>query len=209
MSERIRVFLADDHPIMLEGLRLTISGWEEFEIAGTASDGLQAVEMCRKLNPDMLIIDMHMPGLSGPDAVRQIRRDLPSIRVLALTTFDDAQTVSRAMDAGCNGFLLKAVSPERLKSSMLSVADGLNVYDEDALSHLKKHLHESASVDFSLRELEVLQFVCRGMTNSEIADEMRLRPGTIKNIVSLMLSKSGCISRAQLVRYASDRHLIS
>lgn len=207
MSEKIRVLLADDHPIMTEGLKLTISAWSEFEVVGIAADGQRAVEMCRSLSPDLVILDMQMPRLSGPEAIEQIRREHPSIRTVALTTFDDADIVARAMEAGCNGFLLKVIAPEKLRSSLLSIAGGMNVYDDEAMSHLKMNLSQRPEVDFSPRELEMLGYVCRGMTNAEIADRLNLRPGTVKNMISLLLNKTGCISRAQLARYAADNRL--
>lgn len=208
MSKRIRVLLADDHPLLTEGLKLTISEWEEFEVVGITANGLDAVELSRKVSPDLVIIDMQMPGLSGPEAVLQIRADHPDVRVLALTTFDDADTVSRAMDSGCNGFLLKVIEPEKLKASLLSIAGGMNVFDEDAIRQLKNNLRDKAQLDFNQREIEVLRYVCRGMTNAEIAKEMGLRPGTVKNMVSLLLSKTCCISRAQLVKYATEKGLV-
>ena len=207
MSERIRVLLADDHPIMTEGLKLTISAWSDFEVVGIAADGQRAVEMCQSLSPDLVILDMQMPRLSGPEAIEQIRREHPSIRTVALTTFDDADTVARAMEAGCNGFLLKVIAPEKLRSSLLSIAGGMNVYDDEAMSHLKMNLSQRPEVDFTSRELEMLGYVSRGMTNAEIADRLNLRPGTVKNMISLLLNKTGCISRAQLARYAADNRL--
>ena len=207
MSERIRILLADDHPIMTEGLKLTISAWSEFEVVGIAADGQRAVEMCQSLSPDLVILDMQMPRLSGPEAIEQIRREHPSIRTVALTTFDDADTVARAMEAGCNGFLLKVIAPEKLRSSLLSIAGGMNVYDDEAMSHLKMNLSQRPEVDFTPRELEMLGYVSRGMTNAEIADRLNLRPGTVKNMISLLLNKTGCISRAQLARYAADNRL--
>ena len=207
MSERIRILLADDHPIMTEGLKLTISAWSEFEVVGIAADGQRAVEMCQSLSPDLVILDMQMPRLSGPEAIEQIRREHPSIRTVALTTFDDADTVARAMEAGCNGFLLKVIAPEKLRASLLSIAGGMNVYDDEAMSHLKMNLSQRPEVDFTPRELEMLGYVSRGMTNAEIADRLNLRPGTVKNMISLLLNKTGCISRAQLARYAADNRL--
>ena len=207
MSGRIRVLLADDHPIMTEGLKLTISAWSEFEVVGIAADGQRAVEMCQSLSPDLVILDMQMPRLSGPEAIEQIRRDHPGVRTVALTTFDDADTVARAMEAGCNGFLLKVIAPEKLRASLLSIAGGMNVYDEEAMSHLKMNLSQRPEVDFTPRELEMLGYVSRGMTNAEIADRLNLRPGTVKNMISLLLNKTGCISRAQLARYAADNRL--
>ena len=135
------------------------------------------------------------------------KAETPDMRVVALTTFDDAETVRRAMEAGCNGFLLKVIAPEKLRSSLLSIAGGMNVYDDEAMSHLKMNLSQRPEVDFTPRELEMLGYVSRGMTNAEIADMLNLRPGTVKNMISLLLNKTGCISRAQLARYAADNRL--
>ena len=208
MNKKIRIVLADDHPIMTEGLKLTISSWEEFEVVGIASDGEKAVEMSVKLLPDLVITDMQMPKLSGAEIIKRLKEKIPGIRILAFTTFSDAETVSRAVKAGCDGFLLKVIEPEKLRASLLSIASGLNVYDEDVIKQMKKGLKEEPGVVFSKREQEIIRYICQGMTNAEIADKLHLRPGTVKNIVSLLLSKCGCISRAQLVKYASEKGLM-
>lgn len=208
MSGKIRVLLADDHPLMTQGLKLTIGGWEEFEVAGVAANGAEAVQLCQSLKPDIVLLDMQMPRMSGPEAVSRIKKANPQIRIAALTTFDDAETVREAMDAGCNGFLLKVIEPEKLRSSLLSIAGGLNVYDEEAMAHLKQRIEHRENPEFTQRELEVLGYVCEGMTNAQIAGKIGLRTGTVKNMLSLLLSKTGCVSRAQLARYAADRQLI-
>lgn len=208
MNKKIRIVLADDHPIMTEGLKLTISSWEEFEVIGIASDGEKAVEMSVKLLPDLVITDMQMPKLSGAEIIKRLKEKIPGIRILAFTTFSDAETVSRAVKAGCDGFLLKVIEPEKLRASLLSIASGLNVYDEDVIKQMKKGLKEEPGVVFSKREQEIIRYICQGMTNAQIADKLHLRPGTVKNIVSLLLSKCGCISRAQLVKYASEKGLM-
>ena len=208
MSGKIKVLLADDHPLMTQGLKLTIGGWEEFEVVGIAADGAEAVQMCQTLKPDIAVLDMQMPRMSGPEAVSRIKKANPQIRIAALTTFDDAETVREAMDAGCNGFLLKVIEPEKLRSSLLSIAGGLNVYDEEAMAQLKQRIEHRENPEFTQRELEVLGYVCEGMTNAQIAGKIGLRTGTVKNMLSLLLSKTGCVSRAQLARYAADRQLI-
>ena len=167
----------------------------------------EGIGLCQSLSPDIVILDMQMPGLSGPEAIAQIRREHPKVRTVALTTFDDAETVTRAMEAGCNGFLLKVIATEKLRASLLSIAGGMNVYDDEAMSQLKTKLSQRPELEFTSRELEILGYVCRGMTNAEIADRLNLRPGTVKNMISLLLNKTGCISRAQLARYAADNRL--
>lgn len=205
---KIKVLLADDHPLMTMGLDLAIGGWDEFEVVGIASDGIDAVEQAMQLSPDLIIMDMQMPGLSGAAAIARIKQELPGVRILALTTFDDEETVFQAVNAGCDGFLLKAIDQDRLRASLLSMADGVSVFDKSAVSAMRKGDERGNGLNFTEREREIMHYVCRGMTNIEIASELALRPGTVKNLVSLLLSKTGCVSRAQLVRYAIDRHLV-
>lgn len=209
MSEQIRILIADDHPLLTTGLKMTLEQWEEFEVVGIAANGLEAVALCEKSKPHIVIMDMQMPKMSGSEAIERIKRDIPGVRILAFTTFDDSETVSRAMAAGCDGFLLKVIAPEKLRASLLSIAGGINVYDEEAMSRLRQSMRTKSDIEFSERELTVLRFVCEGMTNAEIADKMSLRSGTVKNMVSLLLSKTNCVSRSQLARYATENHLIS
>lgn len=119
---KVRVMLADDHPLLTMGLDLAISQWDEFEVVGVAHDGEEAFEEALKLEPDLVIMDMKMPGASGAEAIARIKGSLPRTRILALTTFDDEETVAQALEAGCDGFLLKAISQDKLRASLLSVA---------------------------------------------------------------------------------------
>ena len=206
--DRIRVVLADDHPLLTMGLELAIEGWDEFEVVGVASNGADVVELCLRLSPDLVVVDMQMPELSGGEAIARIKAALPDTHILVLTTFDDEGTVAEAMDAGCDGFLLKAIEQERLRASMLSIANGMSVFDKAAISTMRRRAEADSKSDFTAREREIMRHICNGMTNIEIANELVLRPGTVKNLVSLLLSKTNCVSRAQLARYAIDHHLV-
>ena len=208
MHERIKVLLADDHPLLAIGLKMVISEWDEFDVVGIASDGEEAVSLCEALQPDLVIMDMQMPRLSGPEAITQIKTAYPNIRILALTTFDDSKTVSQAMESGCDGFLLKVIEPEKLRASLLSVAGGMGVYDEEVMDQLRKKIAPKSELRFTKREQEILSYVSQGMTNAEIARQLSLRPGTVKNLISLLLSKTNCISRAQLVKFAAENQLV-
>ena len=208
MPEKIKVLLADDHPLLAIGLKMTINEWEEFDVVGIASDGVEAVALCKELRPDLVIMDMQMPRLTGPEAILQIKAHNPAVRVLALTTFDDAETVSHALESGCDGFLLKVIEPDKLRTSLLSVTGGMSVYDEGVMEQLRKKIAPKSELRFTKREREVLQYVSQGMTNAEIAQHLTLRPGTVKNLISLLLSKTNCISRAQLVKFAAENQLV-
>lgn len=208
MDKKIKILIADDHPLLTDGLKLAISEWEDFELTNIASNGREAVELCEKETPDIVLIDMQMPVLSGADAAKIIKDKFPGIRIVAFTTFCDAETVDKALKARCEGFLLKTIDPKQLRSSLYSVLDGMNVIDGVAMEELRKREASQICVDFSEREIETLGYICNGMSNKEIAEKLGLQPGTVKNMISLMLNKTFCVSRADLSRYAVEHRLI-
>lgn len=208
MEKKIRILIADDHQLLTAGLKLEIAQWEEFEVAGIASNGRDTVDLCEKANPDIVLMDMQMPVMSGAEATVAIKQRQPNIRIIALTTFDDDETVSDALKSGCDGFLLKIISPEQLRSSMHAIMDGIGVFDDEAIARLRRIDHARNSAEFSKRELTILEYICQGMSNKEIAEKLSLQPGTIKNLVSIMLNKTFCVSRTALARYAIDNKLV-
>ena len=149
-----------------------------------------------------------MPVMSGSEATRIIKSHYPGVKIVALTTFYDADIIDEAMNAGCDGFLLKTISPEQLKASLVSVLNGISIIDTDALEQLRKRKNAKTSVEFNGRELEMLGYICKGLSNKEIAEKLSLQPGTVKNMVSLLLNKTYCISRADLTRYAIEHKLV-
>lgn len=207
MTEKTKVVLADDHQILLAGLKMTINSWDEFEVVGTAQDGNELVRLCEDLCPDLVLTDMQMPKMSGTEAAAIIKKNNPNVKVVALTTFDDSETVMKAVKADCDGFLLKVIEPEQLHRSLQAIMNGISTFDALAMKQLKAHIEEQNSVQLTEREREILKYICQGDTNKEIAEKMFLQAGTIKNIVSLLLSKTECVSRADLTRYAIEHHL--
>ena len=207
MERKIQVLLVDDHPLMIMGLKAAIEGWEEFGVAGTAQDGREAVEQNKRLRPDLIIMDMRMPGISGPEAACTIKKDFPKVRILAFTACADRKTAADAVHAGCDGFLLKTVGPQKLRSSLLAVAGGIHVFDESVMEALREPPVSKEVQKFSARELEILRFLCRGLTNPEIAERLDLKAGTVKNLITQLFSKTNCSSRSQLVCYAVTRHI--
>lgn len=208
MSERIKVLLADDHKILVAGLKMSIDEWEEFEVVGVANNGKEAVEACENVLPDIILMDMQMPVMSGTEATHIIKNRFPNVKVVALTTFDDSETVTNAMKEGCDGFLLKVIAPEQLRSSLHSIMDGISVVDKEAMAKMRNQLDAKKGCDLNPRELEILRYICKGLTNKEIAENLSLQPGTVKNMVSLLLSKTYCVSRADLTRYAIENDLL-
>lgn len=206
MSGEIKIMLVDDHPLLTAGMKMMIEGWDEYKVCGTAVSGNEAVEKCETDLPDIILMDMQMPGLSGHEAGKIIKKKWPKVRVVALTTFDDSETVCTAMDSGFDGFLLKTISPEALRNSLQAIYNGINVFDEDAMKRFRNR--KNVQLSFTERETTILRLICNGKTNKEIAEQLLLQPGTVKNIVSLLLNKTYCISRAELVKYAFENNLV-
>ncbi len=208
MEQRIKILIADDHQLLTSGLKLEIAQWDDFEVAGITSNGKDTVAFCEKSEPDIILMDMQMPVMSGAEATALIKKAHPNIRIIALTTFDDDETVSDALRSGCDGFLLKIISPEQLRTSLHAVMDGVGVFDDEAMARLRRREETKAAGEFSERELAILQYICQGLSNKEIAEKLSLQPGTIKNLVSIMLNKTFCVSRTALARYALDNKLV-
>jgi len=208
MEKKIRILIADDHQLLTSGLRLEIAQWEEFEVAGIASNGRETVELCEKIDPDVILMDMQMPQMSGGEACAHIKKNQPAVKIIALTTFDDDATVLEALNSGCDGFLLKIISPEQLRTSLHAVMDGVGVFDAEAMERLRRRREQRAAGNLSERETEILKYICDGLSNKEIAEKLSLQTGTVKNIVSIMLNKTFCVSRTALARYALENRLI-
>jgi DNA-binding NarL/FixJ family response regulator len=207
----IRVLLAEDQAIVRAGFRALLDAEPDLEVAGEAADGQEAVALARRLNPDLVVMDIRMPELDGLEATEQITSDpaLTSTRILVLTTFELDEYVFGALRAGASGFLLKGGQPADLLSAIRLVAAGeallapsvtkrlIEAYiaqPEPTTATLPNGLDE-----LSARELEILHYVAQGHTNREIADALYLSPLTVKTHVSRILTKLGARDRVQLV----------
>jgi len=212
----IRVLLADDHQIVLEGLRLLLERTDDIEVVGEAGDGAEAVALTRRLDPDVVLMDVQMPGMNGIEATREIvalgRED--SSRVVILTTFDLDEYVWEALRAGASGFLLKRTPAEDLVAGIRVVAAGEALLAPSVTQRLIETFRarpEAAPArdlseldDLTGREREVLGLVARGMANGEIAAHLFLSEGTVKTHVKRIFSKLGLHDRTQAVILAYE-----
>ncbi|MFI7132920.1 response regulator [Nonomuraea sp. NPDC050153] len=234
----IKVLLADDHELVRKGFRLMLDAQPDLGVVGEAADGAEAVELSRRLRPDVVLMDLHMPGLDGVRATELITAELPEVRVLALSTFDLDENVVAALRAGAGGFLPKDVSPEELIEGVRVVHRGESAVAPRLLTRLigtfirevdpqrSEDLHHTTPsgarpegrarprpVPASLnglteREREVLVLIARGRSNAEIAQELSVSPSTIKNHVTSLFAKIGVRDRAQAVIVAYEAALI-
>lgn len=207
----IRVLIVDDQRLVRAGLRMLCESTVDLDVVGEAADGAQAVRSAAELAPDVILMDLRMPGLDGTAATRLIVSARSESKVLALTTFDDDEHLYPALAAGVSGFLVKDTSPAELLDAIRRTADG----DYTLSPHLLRRLvtravavevdEKAAPVSLTPRELEVLPLVVEGMSNQEIADRLHLGVTTVKTHIANLMTKTGSENRVQLAVHGYQR----
>lgn len=204
----VRVVVADDHPLFREGIRALIADSAETELAGLAADGDEAIALVLAERPDVVIMDLRMPGLNGVDATRRIVRDAPDVAVLMLTMMDDDSSVFAAMRAGARGYVLKGAGPDEILRAILVVASGEAIFGPAVASRLMQFFAQSAATtpfpDLTDREREILQLMATGAANPGIARRLALTEKTVRNNVSNIFTKLRVADRAAAVAKARD-----
>ncbi|MEV5553907.1 response regulator transcription factor [Nonomuraea wenchangensis] len=215
----IRVLLADDHELVRMGFRLMLDAQPDLSVVGEAGDGAEAVDLARRLRPDVVLMDLHMPNLDGVRATELITDALPEVRVLALSTFDLDENVVAALRAGADGFLPKDVSPEELIEGVRVVHRGESAVAPRLLTRLigtfvrdsrtpPAPARAAGLAGLTEREREVLVLIARGRSNAEIATGLAVSPSTVKNHVTSLFAKLGVRDRAQAVIVAYEEGLV-
>jgi DNA-binding NarL/FixJ family response regulator len=206
----IRIVVAEDHAVVREGLRMFLGLDPEFEIVGEAQTGRDAIELARSLHPDVVLMDLLMPGVDGITATAAIREAQPDVEVVALTSVLEDASVAGAIRAGAVGYLLKNASPDELRSAIRAAAQGQVRLSPEAAARLVREVRAPESPEaLTKREIEVLRLVAAGRANKEIARELEVAEQTIKTHVSSVLSKLGVQSRTQAALHAFRIGLVS
>jgi DNA-binding NarL/FixJ family response regulator len=218
MPDQIRILLVDDQRLMREGLRILLELEPDLEVVGEVGDGEAALRSYAEVEPDLVLMDIRMPGMDGVETTWRLRERWPTARVIILTTFDDDEYIFEALRAGALGYLLKDVSGHVLAEAVRTVAGGGALIEP---SVARKVLAEFARVappartagqalpePLSDREQEILALVARGLSNREIAERLCLAPGTVKNYVTLILQKLGTRDRVQAAIRAREMGLL-
>lgn len=224
----VRVLVVDDQRLIRDGIASLLNIQEGVEVVGTAADGQEAIEQALALSPDVILMDVRMPGMDGVTATAAVCRQLPACQVLMLTTFNDEEYVVKALQAGASGYLLKDMPPGDLALAIRLTHAGIYQLDPSVAGKLVGALNRpgrassaAASQDqgagsalsvlqseLTHRELEVLRLIARGATNREIAEQLVVSEGTVKNHVSNILSRLGLRARTEAAIYARDHNLI-
>ncbi len=206
----IRVFLADDHTVLRDSLRAFLGMFPDIEIVGEASDGIETLEKVENLRPDVLLLDMNMPRLSGLDVLRRISKRLPECHVLILTQYESPQYVLPALELGAKGFLLKRAGGQEVVQAIRALAAGESFLHpsvagyviEAAMQKTTAAAPTETTANLTMRQKEVLSLIAEGLTNTEIAQALSISPKTVDKHRANLMEKLGIHTRAGLIRYA-------
>ena len=202
----IRILIADDIKILRECLSIAIGNEPGFEVVGCAGDGKEAIELSLKSDPDVILMDLNMPVCTGYDAIREIKRQNPEIKILVLTVEDEEKNMADAFKCGADGYVMKDIGHKELTGAIMSAYNGVKYMNEGAFSigsetvraDEKRHGDIYLQVNFTAREKEVLSLVTEGMTNEEIAEVLGISAGRVRNIVADLIAKCMVKNRTQL-----------
>jgi len=208
--EPIRVLIVDDHPVVIRGLATVLSALDDMSLVGEARSGEEAIELCENTQPQVVLMDLVMPGMGGVKAIQAIRERWPQTAVIALTSFVERGMVEEAIRAGAISYLLKNVSAEELGNAVRSAVSGRSTLSEEVARLLVQDVRKGTKEDYDLsdRERETLKLMTEGLSNVAIAKHLVVSESTVKFHVSNILSKLGATSRTEAVTLALRHHLV-
>ncbi len=214
MPDPLRVLVADDHLIIRQGLRLILETEAGFEIVGEAADGAEALSLCAELHPQVVLMDLRMPGMDGLTAIERLRAEQPDVAVVILTTFNEDDLMMRGLKAGAKGYLLKDTDRETLFSTIRAAARGETLLKPEVMSRLFARMGAGAPLgssptDLTGRELEVLKAVAEGERSKEIAARLGISERTVKAHLASIYHKLGVDSRAAAIAVAAQKGLLA
>lgn len=215
-SQNIRVVIVDDHPLVREGLRKVLELERGIDVVEEAGDGQGAINMARKVKPDVMLMDINMPGTNGIEATKVIKREIPNIGIIALTIHDEEEYVLELVKAGVSGYVLKDIDPAKLVETIKTVAEGNSVVDPSITNMIFNQLnrltkHRKIKEDWETlteREMDVLKLMANGQCNKEIALDLDISEKTVKNHITNIFRKLHVDDRTQAVLFAIKHHLV-
>jgi len=212
----IRVLIVDDHTLFRSGIKLLLQRQSGFEVVGEAGDGLEGVKRAKQLKPDIVLLDLHMPGVNGLEAISLLRDEVPQTEIIMLTVSEDAEDLLEALRAGARGYLLKNIETDFLVDSIRRAVNGESVMSSQMASKLadamrapqKRAISDASPEKLTPREREIIVMLAKGASNKEVARTLDLAESTVKIHVQGILRKLNLTSRVQAAVYAVEHHLI-
>jgi two-component system NarL family response regulator len=205
MAEPIRILVVDDHHVVRQGLVALLNIMPDIAVIGQAADGEEAIKLYRALEPDITLMDLQLPGLSGVETIRRIRNDNPSARFIVLTTFDGDEDIYRALEAGARAYLLKGMTVEELTSAIKAVHAGKTRISPAIADKLAGRMSSQA---LTVREQDVLERIVAGRSNKEIASDLNISEATVKTHINSLLGKLGVGDRTHAATVALQRGIV-
>jgi two-component system NarL family response regulator len=205
MAEPIRILVVDDHHVVRQGLVALLNIMPDITVIGQAADGEEAIKLYRALKPDITLMDLQLPGLSGVETIRRIRSDDPTARFIVLTTFDGDEDIYRALEAGARAYLLKGMTVEELTSAIKAVHAGKTRISPAIADKLAGRMSSQA---LTVREQEVLERIVAGRSNKEIASDLNISEATVKTHINSLLGKLGVGDRTHAATVALQRGIV-
>jgi two-component system nitrate/nitrite response regulator NarL len=210
MEHPIRILLVDDHSLFRSGIRFLLSRHPEFEVVGEAADGLEGIKRAKELKPDIVLLDLHMPGITGIEATQLLRQDIPETHVILLTVSEDAEDLSAGLKAGAAGYLLKNIDADYLLESLKRVMNGDSVISADMTKKLFAQIRKDTppppvapeADKLTPRERDIISQLAAGLSNKEIARKLDVAESTVKIHLQSILKKLGLSNRVQAAIYA-------
>lgn len=206
----IRVLIVDDHAIVCKGIKTLLLAYSELEFVGEATNGAEAINLCNELQPDVILMDLVMPGIGGISAIRTIHQINPEVQILALTNFDEEDLIKDAIEAGAGGYLLKNIAAEELARAIRMASTGKAIIAPEATQALFNAMNRPPAPGQNLteREQQILSFLAKGWTNSQIAYQLEISPLTIKNHVAHILNKLNVSTRTEAATLALRHNIV-
>jgi len=213
MTKSIRIVIADDHPVVRQGLATVLGQEEGLEVVGQAANGLEAVDQARKLQPDIILMDLQMPKMDGVEAIQEIKMETSDIGIIILTTYDTDDYIFRGIEAGARGYLLKDSPPEEVVKAIHTVHKGESMIQPRVASRLLDRFsqlsHDSVPEEvLSPREVQVLQLIAKSAVNKEIANQLFIGESTVKTHIIHIFNKLGVKGRTEAVTEGAKRGII-
>ena len=198
----MKILIVDDDQLVCQSLKVLLSREDDMEVIATANNGTEAIDCCQRLLPDVVLMDIQMPVMDGIQATRQIKNSWPNIRIMMLTTFQDEKNIRLAIIAGAEGYLIKSQEVQNMAHQIRALSSGMTVLAPDVLNKLVQQPTTEKFDSLTPREKDILELVVEGLSNKEIAQELYISEGTVRNTLSVILEKLELRDRTQLaIRY--------